>query len=43
MPSGYKVYIGGSYVDLDTVFAPRVTAATADVGFKSGGVDLSDR
>jgi hypothetical protein len=40
MATGYRAGVGGS--DLDLLFASRVSAAAADVGYKnSGGVDLS--
>ena len=43
MPSGYKVKINGTDVDLDSIFATRTLSPTANVGYKVNGTDLSDR
>lgn len=43
MPSGYKVDVGGTLVDLDNVFVTRLAPKAGNVNFKSSGVDLSSR
>jgi hypothetical protein len=41
MASGFKVRISGVDTDLDSIFKPRTSSATANTGFKSNGTDLA--
>ena len=42
MATGFKTYSASVQVDIDTLFAPRVSTKRADVGFKSSNVDISN-